>query len=256
MIFRIILLTFSTYSVIPLPSFKLKGGEERYMLCALPLVGAVLGAIEAALFYLCTYLLLPDMATVLLLCALPILFTGGIHVDGLMDTADAKHSWRGKEERLKILKDPHIGAFAVIRLLIYLMLLWAAGLTVIADGDGGITRLLLFAAVFVFSRSSCAVSSLLLPSAKNEGMLYSAKQGGRGRVFIPLVILIAAVAAAVYLDPVYALLQLALQLILAVYYCRMTDRSFGGINGDTAGWYICMSELLSVAAMAVRSIMG
>ena len=58
--------------------------------------------------------------------AIPLLVTGGFHVDGFMDTTDALSSYREKEERLRILKDPHIGAFAVIGVVIY-YLLYAAG---------------------------------------------------------------------------------------------------------------------------------
>lgn len=40
--------------------------------------------------------------------------TGGIHLDGLLDTADALSSYKTKEEKLEILKDSHAGAFAII----------------------------------------------------------------------------------------------------------------------------------------------
>ena len=46
---------------------------------------------------------------------IPLVITGGFHVDGFMDTVDAIRSYRSKEEKLEILKDPHIGSFAVIK---------------------------------------------------------------------------------------------------------------------------------------------
>ena len=45
---------------------------------------------------------------------IPVLVTGGIHLDGLLDTADALSSWQTRERRLEILKDSHAGAFAII----------------------------------------------------------------------------------------------------------------------------------------------
>ena len=46
--------------------------------------------------------------------AIILLVTGGIHMDGYMDTMDALHSYGSREKKLEILKDSHIGAFAVI----------------------------------------------------------------------------------------------------------------------------------------------
>ena len=46
--------------------------------------------------------------------AIPLMITGGFHVDGFMDTMDAFHSYQEKEQKLNILKDSHIGAFAAV----------------------------------------------------------------------------------------------------------------------------------------------
>ena len=45
---------------------------------------------------------------------LPVLVTGGIHMDGFLDTTDALSSWQPREKKLEILKDSHAGAFAII----------------------------------------------------------------------------------------------------------------------------------------------
>ena len=54
--------------------------------------------------------------------AIPFLVTGGIHMDGFMDTMDAVHSYGDRTKKLEILKDPHLGAFAVICAAVYLLL--------------------------------------------------------------------------------------------------------------------------------------
>ena len=51
--------------------------------------------------------------------SIPLLVTGGFHLDGYMDTMDALHSYQKKEKKLEILKDPHIGAFSVIMARVY-----------------------------------------------------------------------------------------------------------------------------------------
>lgn len=53
---------------------------------------------------------------------IPLLVTGGIHMDGYMDTVDALSSHQSVEKKLEILKDPNAGAFAVIYCGIYLLL--------------------------------------------------------------------------------------------------------------------------------------
>ena len=52
----------------------------------------------------------------------PLLVTGGFHVDGFLDTCDALHSYQSMEKKQEILKDPHIGAFAVLSLLTAVLL--------------------------------------------------------------------------------------------------------------------------------------
>ena len=56
--------------------------------------------------------------TVILLL-ISVFVTGGIHLDGLLDTADAMSSYQERERRLEILKDSHAGAFAVITCVVY-----------------------------------------------------------------------------------------------------------------------------------------
>ena len=63
---------------------------------------------------------------------IPILITGGFHIDGFMDTQDAINSYKPREKKLEILKDPHIGAFAVISLLAY-SIFWAGAMALFQE---------------------------------------------------------------------------------------------------------------------------
>lgn len=82
----------------------------------------VIRGIEYALWMLADRFQLPVFAETLFWAAVPLLITGGFHVDGFMDVQDAFNSYKPKEEKLKILKDPHIGAFEVISLGILVLL--------------------------------------------------------------------------------------------------------------------------------------
>lgn len=103
------------FSALPMPQFDWNEKNMRYALCAFPLVGAVCGA----LWCVCGVLPLPAAARAAGFCLVPVWVTGGIHLDGYADTCDALSSYGDTAKKLEILKDPHCGAFAVIRLCSY-----------------------------------------------------------------------------------------------------------------------------------------
>ena len=81
-----------------------------------PLVGAVIGAL-VCLINIGPAAALDPVVRALASVLIPILVTGGFHLDGFMDTSDALNSYGEPGKKLEILKDPHIGAFAVISLV-------------------------------------------------------------------------------------------------------------------------------------------
>ena len=112
-------IAFSMYSKIPMPQAEWSEENRKYVICFFPLVGAVAGALCYAWYRLCGGINAGAFFYTAGMAAIPLFLTGGIHVDGFMDTMDALHSYRDREEKLRILKDSHIGAFAVICLLGY-----------------------------------------------------------------------------------------------------------------------------------------
>lgn len=94
----------------------------KYALCFFPWVGLAVGAVSAVLFWLLQQIGAGSMLRAAVLTAVPVLVTGGIHLDGYLDTMDALSSWREKQRRLEILKDPHAGAFAIIMGCLYFVL--------------------------------------------------------------------------------------------------------------------------------------
>ena len=96
----------------------------RYSMCFFPWIGAVIGAIFWGWFRLSALLGISTLAFILISAALPLIITGGFHVDGFMDTMDALHSYQPRERKLEILKDSHIGAFSVIKLAEFGLIMW------------------------------------------------------------------------------------------------------------------------------------
>ena len=91
------------------------------MLLFLPIVGLEIGAIWTAIAWVCRLLNLPTMITALILAAYPYIVTGFLHLDGYMDVTDAVKSWRDLERRREILKDSHVGSFAVIGIVLLML---------------------------------------------------------------------------------------------------------------------------------------
>ncbi len=139
-------IAFSTYTRIPMPHVQWSEESRRYAMCFFPLVGAAVGLLLWGWLALCDALGVGPVMRGAAGALIPLLVTGGIHMDGLMDVSDAIASWQTQERRLEILKDSHTGAFAVMACAGYLLL--TAGLLSEADAVAG--RLL--APCFLFPR--------------------------------------------------------------------------------------------------------
>ena len=111
-----IAVAFAMFSAIPVPQPVWGPRNMRYALCALPLIGVVIGLAQALWLIAANWLCMPEMLRGAGLCLIPVLLTGGIHLDGYADTSDALASCAPPEKKQEILKDPRCGAFAVIRL--------------------------------------------------------------------------------------------------------------------------------------------
>ena len=121
-IFGSIAAAFSMFSAIPVPRKEIRDEDMRFFLCAFPLVGILTGVLSGLAAYICLMLDIPDLLRGAILTLIPVLITGGIHMDGYADTWDALSSFGDIKRKHEILKDPHIGTFAVIRLCVYFIM--------------------------------------------------------------------------------------------------------------------------------------
>ena len=229
----------SMFCAIPSPW---QGWEEKArekMLLCLPLVGLEIGLLWWGLGVLSRYL--PPLMAGAVLAGWPWLATGFLHLDGFMDVMDAVRSCRSLERRREILKDSHVGAFAVIGCL----LLGLGQFACCASFDGAPLGLL--ALVPVVSRC-CAVLAVngLPPMQTSQYANCEKKKSGR---ILPGVMLLAALAAGFVLFEMWGLV-LAVQVVSFALALRRAFRSLGGMNGDISGYCITLSELFACAALA------
>ena len=159
-VIRSLLIAFSTYSRIPVPQVEWNEENRRYSMCFFPLVGLVTGLLVWGWLSLCACLKMGPFLQGAVAALLPLLITGGIHMDGYMDTTDALASWQPQEKRLEILKDSHTGAFAVMGCAGYLLL--SAALYSEADPAAGLR----LAGVFVLSRALSAFALVRMRNAR------------------------------------------------------------------------------------------
>ena len=94
------IIAFSIYSKIPVPQFEWKEEDMKYMLCFFPWIGAVIGVGVYLWSCLCGIFDVGEICHILIGAAVPLVITGGFHVDGFMDTRDAFHSYRPREKKL------------------------------------------------------------------------------------------------------------------------------------------------------------
>ena len=164
-VLQTVAVAFAMFSAVPVPQFNWTEKNMRYAMCAFPLIGVVIGL----LWFLCGVLPLPGAARAAGFCLIPVWVTGGIHLDGYADTCDALSSYGDREKKLEILKDPHCGAFAVIRLCSY----FAAYLALCACVQFTPQAGLLWMMALVLERTLSGYAVAAFPMAKNTGLAHT-----------------------------------------------------------------------------------
>ena len=233
---------------IPLPFHFWDEKYTSVMIAAFPLVGALIGVIWWAFALLFMALDIPLVLAAAALTIAPFLIAGFIHLDGYMDTSDALLSRRPLEDKLRILKDPVVGAFAVVMLAILFLMQFAAMYTIAEKGK----FLVLLIPISVLSRSCSAFSILVLrhiPQSNYAAML-AQKIAMSNKVFVLVV-----VAAAIFLSWLFAgssgLIVAVLVILGYALAMRVVYRDFKGVSGDLLGYSLVIGELFGLVALAL-----
>lgn len=245
-------IAFSMYSKIPVPQFPWKDEDMKYIFCFFPWIGAWIGVCIYFWNYFCGIYHVGILCRTAINVAIPLFITGGIHVDGFMDTMDAIHSYSPKEKKLEILKDSHIGAFSVIMLVTYGIVFSGAFSEITEDA-----LLKIVCSGFFLSRCLCGISVVSFPLAKKDGMLFtfadsSHKKIVKGSLYLQSIICIGFMLFCSF--PAGLLVPLAAVTFL-VYYFYRSKKEFGGVTGDTAGWFGVLCEGCIVVTAALINIL-
>lgn len=240
MFFKPFFIALSTYSIVPVPQFEWTEDNLRYSICFFPLVGLLCGGALTGWLAFCSALDIGRILCAAVAVCIPLLLSGGIHMDGYMDTVDALASHQPREKKLAILKDPNSGAFAVAYCGVYLVLCFGLMYELLDTG-----LLIAVCPGFVLSRALSGLCAVTLPNARGSGMLNSYTQKARKKLASAVMIAFAVLASAVMtaLAPLPGLLAAVLSVLWVFLYRRMVMRQFGGVTGDTAGFFLQVCEL-------------
>jgi adenosylcobinamide-GDP ribazoletransferase len=212
--------------------------------CA-PLVGALIGALAGLAYWAAWRLNLPPFVCAALAVGAGMLLTGGLHEDGLADTADGLGG-ETRERALDIMRDGRIGAYGTCALVICLALRIGA----LADLPRAALVAWALVGAHAAARTVLPAFMRLVPPARADGLSASAGAPSRER---------AAVAAAIGIALLWmalgfrnALIALVLVLIGALVIAWLARRKFGGQTGDVLGAVEQVSETLVLLVTAAR----
>ena len=249
-----------------LPLGRLAHFETRdipAMLAAFPLAGAIMGACVGACWHGLLQVLPFDFATALTVC-IWVLLTRALHLDGLADCADGLGGSYTREGRLKIMKDPHTGAFGVVAIVCVLLVKYAAlhGYSVtdifqfrrmrVQGEDELQRRVLLLAMVMCVSRfgilaAACGSDYARAPeSGLGKDFIASA------RIWVLLAGSVVPLALGVFAFEKHGLIAVAAIFSTAMLLKFLFRRMLGGQTGDTLGATVEICEIVALALLVRR----
>jgi adenosylcobinamide-GDP ribazoletransferase len=219
-----------TLTIFPVP-----GKDAEHLSASLPwfpVVGLLLGGMLYGIAVLPGFLfgtVWPEgMAVAIIACS--VFITRGMHLDGLADCADGFGSRGDRAKFLAIMKDPHVGVFGVIAIVVTLLIKFAAITPIVAAGSP-----VVIAAAYIISRTMLAELAVVLPYARAEGgtagpFVNGARQWHRIVALVSSVIFLCAISGLVAGFIVFAAAWSITRLF--GWWCK---RTVGGVTGDLLG---------------------
>lgn len=240
----------SMYSRIPMPQIEWTEARMKYAMCFFPLIGLIMGMFLAAVTAVFQILHIGEGSVLWGVAGtiLPLIVTGGIHLDGYLDVTDARSSYGDRTKKLEILKDPHVGAFAVIGCGVYL-LAYLGFFSILPEYAVGAVG-----AVYMLTRALSAMALVNFPKAKKDGLAATFSDGAKRRGVTWTMVGYLAVAVVFFLrfyGAALTVLELAAAALAVWHYYRVSMKEFGGITGDLAGYFLQRAELALIAVLAV-----
>lgn len=229
-------------TVLPVP--RTLQGDGRVLAGGVPffpLVGLLIGAVTAAADMVFVRVLPPLPAALLTVLVLTVL-TGGLHLDGLADTADGLFSVRARERMLEVMRDSRIGTMGVLA-VVFVLGLKIGAVAALAAPDRSAALVLAPLA----GRGAASYMLTALPYARPEGGL-AAPFIVRRSWWNPLFAAVFLLSAGAFLGGVRGVGWAAASGGVAMAMTVYVGRKLGGFTGDTVGAAVEVAETVLLGA--------
>ena len=238
------------FSALPLPWRSWDDKCADLALPCLPLVGLLIGGLWWGAAALLSAGALHIMAATAILMLIPFIASGFLHLDGYLDTCDAVLSRRPLADKLRILKDPHIGAFAAIMLAVLFVMQFAL-LYAVIDGNKCLAALFF---IPVISRCCVSLPLLCLKAMPQSAYANMFKENTTvcHKIFV-IFITVAAFAAAFLLAGRPGLAAAAATAGGSLAVMAYLYKEFKGVSGDLAGCALVSGELIGLCGLLAVS---
>ena len=241
-------MSYGMFCAIPQPVHLWDETCVNLVLPCFPLIGGIIGALWWGFAEIMIFSGIHITLAAAAAAVFPFLVTGFLHLEGYMDTSDAVLSRRPIEDKLRILKDPHTGAFAVIMIAV-LFILWYAAVSVVIESG---KYLVLLVIIPIVSRCCSALSILCLKTLAQSSYanMFRKNSGTAHKVFI-IIIAVFSITLAFFIAGFYGLVVSALVITGFIAAMAWAYNDLKGVSGDLAGFALVIGELCGLAAMAV-----
>jgi len=228
-------------TVLPVKINKPDSRQIAYSAAFFPLAGFFIGLFLSGAGIFFSGLGMPALAVSIIIVVSLVAITGGLHLDGLADTADAFLSGKNKEEMLLIMRDPHIGTMGVLSVVSVLLL--KVGLLLSLTGFFKVEALIL---AMVLSRWSATLGMRVFPYARKEGKAALFIQGMDHKIFL-LSTFSAFICAFLFgFSGIFSLFACGIGVFLIG---NIAKRKISGITGDILGATIELTEVIVLATV-------
>lgn len=251
-IIKSIAVAFSLYSTIPMPIFDWEEKNMKYAIAFFHLIGVLQGLILILFYRFADYFYLTSILFASISIAISFFITGGIHLDGFCDTCDGIFCHADKQKRLEILKDSHVGAFAIIGLGILFVLRFGAYAQLFENKK----YIALVAISFVLSRLYSGLSVLTFKKAKKDGLVATFSENSLKKtsvILISIIIFFWSILS-LYINLIGGIVLIIVMNLYFLFYKIKSYRIFGGVTGDLAGFFLETSETLSLLVLSILGV--
>lgn len=235
---KLLLISLSFLTRLPIRiNYEVSQNEFYKSMLLMPIVGLILGLIIYLISMILQYINYIPIRNILLLIII-IYLSGGLHLDGFADTIDGFFSSKNKEKTIAIMKDPHIGTFGVIGLILIIFSYYYVL-------DFCFSNSILFI-IFPIIGRFCGIflGAYFKASPLNNGLGSEFVKVDSSKIF--LIYLIPIIILTYVLLKIMGIISLIITIILAFLEGLMCNKKIDGITGDTIGFTIETTQIFYI----------